>query len=55
MTSLPPLRMVMRALSTEVQLLSKGRDASSFQQELEDIVTDSGRGGQQLTGFESGQ
>lgn len=51
-TSLPPLRMVIRALSTEVQLLGKGRDASSFQKELENIVTDSGRGGQQLTGFE---
>jgi len=28
--ALPPLRKVIRAVSTEVQLLSKGRDASSF-------------------------
>jgi len=30
--SLPSLRVAMRAVATEVQLISKGRDASSFQQ-----------------------
>jgi len=30
--ALPPLRVAMRAVATEVQLISKGRDASSFQQ-----------------------
>jgi len=37
--SLPPLRMALRAVATEVQLLSKGRDASSFQRQLAEIVS----------------
>jgi len=37
--ALPALRIAMRAVATEVQLLSKGRDASAFQTQLAEIVT----------------
>jgi len=36
--AVPPLRMVIRSVATEVQLLSKGREASAFQQQVADIV-----------------